>query len=52
MTPDFVNTLHSTPPADVAEAVRNRPLDADDLRAALADAFDRIAALEQLHRIY
>lgn len=51
MTPEFQNGLEQRMPAEVAEELRTLPLDAEDLRAALANAFDRIADLEQLNRI-
>jgi len=51
MTPDFLLGLHQRHPSEVAEQLKTWNLDSDDLKAALADVYERIAALEHINRI-
>lgn len=50
MTPQFQLGLDQRPPGEVAEQLRTWNLDNEDLQAALADVYVRIADLEQMSR--
>jgi hypothetical protein len=51
MASDFVNDLPQLQASEIAEILRSSsPLTADELRAVLAEAFDRISVHDDIHR--
>ncbi|MBA2238054.1 MAG: hypothetical protein H0W24_05045 [Lysobacter sp.] len=53
MSSDFQLSLHELPAGEVAEELRMRKnLEMQDLQAALANVYDRIAKLEQTGRLH